>query len=98
MNELPPIKASMRVRAHSFLLESREKAVITGVDDVESFNENEIMLTTSAGFLSLRGQALHITKLSLDEGQLIVEGLIDGIEYSEHDAAQRSGWLGRMFR
>ena len=83
--------------AYSVHIEGRELMSVSGVKDVDCFNEAEIELLTDAGQLRIEGSGLHITKLSLDEGQVIVEGEILALEYSE-DAQQRGSLFSRMFR
>ena len=90
-------KGSTRIRSHSVHIEGRELMSVSGVKDVDCFNEAEIELLTDAGQLRIEGSGLHITKLSLDEGQVIVEGEILALEYSE-DAQQRGSLFSRMFR
>lgn len=97
MRELTEGAPVGRLRTHTMLLENRQKVTITGVDDVDNFNESEVNLMTEAGYITLRGSDLHINKLSLDEGQLVVEGQIMGVEYSEHEA-QSGGFFGRLFK
>lgn len=97
MRELTDGTPVGRLRTHTMLMENREKVTITGVDDVDNFNESEVNLMTGAGYITLKGSDLHISKLSLDEGQLIVEGHIEGVEYSEHDT-ESGGFFGRLFR
>ena len=67
-------EGSTRIRSHSVHIEGRELMSVSGVKDVDCFNEAEIELLTDAGQLRIEGSGLHITKLSLDEGQVIVEG------------------------
>ena len=86
-----------RGRLHTVQLERRARAVMTGVVDVDSFNEAEVDLVTEDGFVTVSGRELHISRLSLEEGQLVVEGEIDGINYSEAPARE-GGFLGRFFR
>ena len=90
-------EGSTRIRSHSVHIEGRELMSVSGLKDVDCFNEAEIELLTDAGQLRIEGSGLHITKLSLDEGQVIVEGEILALEYSE-DAQQRGSLFSRMFR
>ena len=64
---------------HRVELDGRERLTILGVEDVERFDETGIVLSTSAGVLTVTGEDLHIGKLSLDGGELHVDGRIDGI-------------------
>ena len=58
--------------AHHIILEEREQLSVSGVEEVESFDENTIIMTTVKGTLVVRGEDLHIEKLSLDGGDLRV--------------------------
>ena len=82
---------------HRVLLEDREQLVISGVEEVESFDESAILLTTAQGGLEIQGEGLHIEKLSLDGGDLKVEGTVDSLVY-EDDRRERGGLLARLFR
>lgn len=86
-------------RPHSLTLDSRNRAVITGVEDVDSFNEDMILLLTSAGAMTLIGSGLHISRLNLEEGQLSIEGQIDALEYADHTKGGKGGGvLSRLFK
>lgn len=85
-------------RAHSVTMENRQRAQITGVTDVASFNEQEVLLETGEGEISLVGEGLHIAHLNLEEGKLTVEGRLLGLEYGDAPAQKRGGILGRIFR
>ncbi len=85
-------------RAHSVAMEDRKRAVLTGVTDVASFNEQEVIMLTEEGDISLVGEGLHISHLNLDEGKLTVEGKIAGIEYGDAPSQKRGGILSRIFR
>lgn len=64
-------------------LTNRERIRTTGVQQVVSFDEQEIVLETGIGNLILKGDGMHITHLDLTSGELIVEGLITSLEFSE---------------
>ena len=64
---------------HRLQLEGREKLSVSGVEDVVRFDENCIVTTTSAGTLIITGEELHIGKLSLDGGEMQVDGRIDAV-------------------
>lgn len=84
--------------AHHIILEEREQLSISGVEEVESFDENTILLTTAQGALEIQGEGLHIEKLSLDGGDLKVEGDIDAISYEDDAGGSRGGFLARLLR
>jgi sporulation protein YabP len=64
-------------------LTNRERFQATGVNQVGTFDEEEIVLETGIGTLILKGQGMHITHLDLAAGELVVEGTIAALEYSE---------------
>lgn len=82
--------------SHHLILQNREKLSISGVEDVENFDDREIVMLTSHGKLTVTGTNLHIGRLSLEEGDLAIEGFVDHLEYSA-DAGGRSGFLSRLF-
>ena len=81
--------------SHHIILEEREQLVISGVEEVESFDESAIFLTTAQGPLEVQGEGLHIEKLSLDGGDLKVEGLVNALIYGE-ESRGRGGLLARL--
>lgn len=82
---------------HHVILEGRASLSVSGVEEVESFDENAIVMRTSLGTMVVRGEELHIEKLSLDGGDLRVEGMVDSLTY-EDDGGPRAGFLARLFR
>ena len=95
MRDIEPLR---NTQPHTLTLESRHKAVITGVDDVDSFNEQMVVLSTAAGTLTLLGDGLHISNLNLENGQLLVEGEIAALEYDERSRSSRGSLFSRLFR
>ena len=84
--------------AHHILLEGREQLTVSGVEEVESFDENTIVMLTNRGPLIVRGEELHIEKLSLDGGDLKVEGTIDSLTYEDSGRDRAGGLFARLFR
>ena len=82
--------------SHHIILEEREQLVVSGVEEVESFDESAIYLTTAQGGLEIQGEDLHIEKLSLDGGDLKVEGRVNALIYGE-EHRERGGFLARLF-
>lgn len=85
------------VSDHRVTLEDREQLTVTGVEEVESFDESSIVMVTPGGTLVVRGSGLHIEQLSLDGGQLRVEGSVESLTY-EDDGGGRTGFWGRLLR
>lgn len=77
-------------------LSGRESLTVSGVEDVDRFDETEIVMNTSLGVLVVTGDSLHIGKLSLDGGELHVDGHIDAIAF-EDAPSSRGGLLSRLF-
>lgn len=82
---------------HSVVMEGRKKLSVSGVEEVESFDENTIVMSTSLGVLVVRGEDLHIEALSLEGGELKVEGEVDSLTYEE-DSGREGGFFARLFR
>lgn len=81
------------------ILENREKLSISGVLDVLSFDDQIVILETELGLLTIKGDNLRINKLSLDTAEVIIDGEVYNIGYSEKDTNQKSGgFLGKIFR
>lgn len=82
---------------HHVVLEGRGSLSVSGVEEVESFDEETIMMLTVKGTLVVRGGGLHIEKLSLDGGDLKVEGTVDSLTY-EDEGREKGGFLARLLR
>ncbi len=82
---------------HNCILEDRKKLSISGVNDVGSFDEQTIVAVTDYGELTVRGEKLHITKLSLEVGELCIEGKISTLQYTDV-TVKSGGFLSRVFR
>ena len=88
-----------RKTAHKVIIDGRDRVTVSAVNDVDSFNENEIIFLTSQGMMTITGEDLHITKLDLDEGTLVIDGTIDSIDYSDHEEERMNGKkLFKVFR
>lgn len=86
-----------RLRTHNVHIDNRSRMSVTGVSDIESFHEQEIILETEAGIMRIEGDGLHLTKLSLDDGQVIIEGEVSALEY-EAPNVERRGLFSRVFK
>jgi len=83
--------------SQNIVIENRRKAIISGVTDVESFDESEIVMSTTSGTLFLHGSDLRVGKLSLDTGDIIIDGEISSIEYDD-EVRQQGSFFGRLFK
>lgn len=82
---------------HNVTLEDRRHLTISGVEDVERFDETAVVLSTAQGVLTVQGSGLHIEQLSLNGGDLKVEGLIESLSYEDR-MEQAGGLFARLFR
>lgn len=85
---------------HKILLDNRKKGSITGVMDVISFDLKEVLLETSMGMLTIKGQDLKVTRLSVEKGEVDLTGQIDSMVYTEINsyAKKTEGFITRMFK
>ena len=70
-------------RLHSLTLENREKMQIRGVADVTGFDDTLVLLRTSLGQLSIRGEGLHVERIDLESGELELRGQIRELQYDD---------------
>lgn len=82
---------------HSIIIEDRRNVSISGVTDVESFDEETVILMTDLGELVIKGFGLHISRIDVVSGDLALEGEIYSIAYSDNQAVG-GGFLSRLFR
>ena len=82
----------------NIFIEDRNKVTITGVEQVDSFNDNTIILRTVKGGMTIRGEGLNVGKLNLDNGNININGIINGIIYNNKDSSQRKNIIGKIFK
>ena len=87
-------------KSHKVLLVNRKTGAFSGVVDVLSFDVSERLLETERGMLLIKGHDLHVNRLSLEKGEIDVEGRIDALTYSDVKTAgkQTGTLLGRLFK
>ncbi|MCI8371382.1 MAG: sporulation protein YabP [Lachnospiraceae bacterium] len=92
--------SSIITGTHKISVNNRKNATITGVADVLAFDLNEVLLETNQGMLMIKGNDLHVKRLSLEKGEVDLEGKIDSFLYSEiaGNNKQQESFLGRLFR
>lgn len=99
MNGMDEVRR-VEVRPHKVTIEGRERMTVTSVEDVDSFNENEIIFLTGLGMMTVTGEDLHIAKLNLEEGVLVIDGALESVDYADHEEERmtKPGLLSRVFR
>lgn len=100
MIENRPSESPPPVSGHQVVISNRDSTTISGVLNVDSFDDDVIVLDTDLGTLTLRGQDLHIKQLDLDEGSFSVEGLVVSLEYSSGASRREQGrsFLERLLK
>lgn len=83
-------------RTHTLQMTDRQRLTLTGVEEVDCFNEQTVVLRTAMGTLSIAGQDLNIDRLNLEEGRVELQGEVDALEYT--GGRKGGGLLGRLFR
>ena len=88
------------MEGHKVNLWNRNKGTITGVKDVVSFDVAEIILETELGMLSIKGNDLHVKRLTVEKGEVEIDGNIDVFQYTDHKEKNVSGdgLLSRLFK
>lgn len=86
--------------SHKMTLINRDRGNLTGILDVISFNESQIVLDTDMGLLTIRGKDLHVSRLSLEKGEIDIEGRTDSFVYSSSEGYRKAGQslLTRLFK
>lgn len=88
-------------RMHKMTMTNRKSCTLSGVNDVLSFDIHEVLLETETGMLMIKGEDLHVNRLSLDKGEVDVDGKIDSLTYSDVSGGitqKGESFLSRLFR
>jgi sporulation protein YabP len=98
MNEKQITQKNTKV--HKVELTSRAYARVAGVNDVLSFDAGEVLLDTEQGILMIRGNELHVNRLTLEKGEVDIDGRIDSLTYSDNTGYGKSGesFMSRLFK
>ena len=82
---------------HNLVMEDRKTLSVTGVSDVDSFDESTIIVFTDIGELTVRGSDLHIRNLNIESGEVSLEGKISSLTYADN-AVKSTGFFSKVFR
>ena len=87
-------------RKHIVNIVDREKISITGVTDVFSFDEGIIELETHEGYIEIKGEDLHIVKMNIDDGDMIVEGTLTELIYHDTQGTvkKKGSMISKLFK
>lgn len=84
--------------AHNIILENRSKLSVSGVSDVDSFDEKQVCAFTEMGFLTIKGSNLHINKFNTQNGELNLSGKIDTFFYSNREPKTAANFISKLFK
>lgn len=82
---------------HNIIMENRKKLTVSGVEDIDSFDEQTIVAVTELGELTIRGWNLHIIRLNLEQSELCVEGEISSLTYTD-TRPKAQGFFAKVMR
>lgn len=83
---------------HNIIMENRNKITVSGVNDVEAFDERAVTLDTIMGGLIIEGENLHVNQLNVMTGELMVEGEVSAINYTELSNKNKGSILSKLFK
>lgn len=91
---------STKQRSHKIMLTNRKACTVNGVSDVLSFDITEVLLETDLGMLMIKGTELHVSRLTLEKGEVDIDGKIDSLTYSENSGYAQKGesFLAKLFK
>ncbi|MBE3584294.1 MAG: sporulation protein YabP [Limnochordaceae bacterium] len=99
MDDVREIRPATTRPRHQLTLRNRESLAVEGVANVDSFDEEQVVLQTTDGVLLIRGQGLHIKEFNVEKATLTMDGLVSSLEYAEEPLEKKSkSLLSRLFR
>ena len=97
MDGMKGINGAVTGAPHTMVVEDRKRLSVSGVTDVESFDEETVALATELGELLIHGYDLHINRIDVESGDLSLEGEIISLTYTDNQP-QTGGFFGRLLR
>ncbi|MBD5146343.1 MAG: sporulation protein YabP [Ruminococcus sp.] len=95
---MSPQNTAAKNAIHNIILEGRKKMSVSGVTDVDRFDENTVLLYTTMGEMTVRGEDLHVNDLSVESGEMNIEGEIRSVVYGDIDRRSPLSFVGKIFR
>lgn len=86
------------IKPHGIIWKDRKNGSVSGVKDVISFDESCVILETEQGRLVLKGKDLHVGKLTLERGEVELDGRIDSMVYTGSSPAKKGSVMKRLFQ
>lgn len=91
-------KSGKLMTNQNIIMENREKISVTGVIDIHSFDDELVLVQTDLGILTIKGDDLKMNRLNLDNNELIVEGQIVAVAYSDVSGTKKTGFMNKLFK
>lgn len=91
-------KSDIHEKPCNIIIEGRKRISVSGVEDVDCFDEDSIVLITTGGTLTVTGSDFHINKLSVETGELIIDGSFDSCRFDETAIGGKGGFFSKMFK
>lgn len=87
-------------RPHKMNMVNRKSCTLTGVRDVIAFDVSEVILETTMGILLIKGKNLHVKRLTLDKGEVDLEGKVDSFSYTEQNSlgSKHESFFGKLWK
>lgn len=90
-------KQNQPTTPQNIILEGRRKLSVSGVEDIDSFDENSAVIFTSMGLIEAKGSDIHMNKLNLDSGEIVLEGQFDSVIYpDESEGKQKKKFFSKL--
>ncbi|MCP8618181.1 sporulation protein YabP [Salirhabdus salicampi] len=99
MNYESNLNSSQREQEHRIKMVNRRSLEISGVKEVDSFDNEEFLMQTSMGYLVIRGENLHMKNLDVEQGIVSIKGRIYEISYiDDHQGEKAKGFFSKLFK
>ncbi len=83
---------------HSVAIDDRAHLRCSGVTDVDSYDEHTVCAKTVCGILTIEGDGLHVKQLALETGELILDGTVRALYYTDETKTAEGGFFARLLR
>lgn len=91
-------EANGKFSNHNIIMENRKSVSVSGVTDVDNFDEKTILIYTQMGELVISGKNLHVNSMSVETGEMTIDGDIYSLVYGDRDKRSPVSFLGKLFR
>lgn len=86
------------LQGHVINIDNRQRITITGVTEVVTFNEENVILNTVLGGLNIKGKNMRVNKLNVDNGDMSIEGEFQSMNYVSKEVGERESFIKKLFK